>query len=255
MEERMNRNSKLWALCALIMGILGWLLIPSSAVPILAYHQISEEADVYSVDPQEFEEQMRYLVENGYQAVSLQELFDSYAGRITLPAKPVVITFDDGYVDNYTAALPIMERYGMRATVFIIINVVGQPDYLSWQQIEEMSNRHTEIGSHTMNHVALSEITPTERLLEITASKALLEQRLGKPVEFLAYPYGKFDVATEDSLRQAGYRGACSGVAGLNFSDDNPYTLKRINVPRPRYGLLEFRLRLLRAELVSKLQL
>lgn len=229
-----------------------WLVYPAG-VPILAYHMVSDEPEIYSVDSRDFETQMSYLAAQGYTAISLAELFDATGGKARLPAKPVVITFDDGYEDNYSQALPIMEKYGMKATVFVIAGSVGQPGYLSWQQIQEMHNRHTEIGSHTMTHMALNELSPAERRQEIVDSKILLEQHLGTPVEFLAYPYGQFDTAIQEILREAGYRGACSGIAGFNLKGGNAYALKWVNIPRPQYGLWEFRLRLLRANVYSKL--
>lgn len=238
-----------------ILCIVGWLILPSTDVPILAYHQVSEADDLYSVPAAQFEEQMNYLQENGYTAIDLQQLFDSYEGKTTLPNKPVIITFDDGYEDNLLTALPIMEKYHMRGTVFVITDAVGTTEYLSWSQILEMREQHTEIGSHTVAHVALSDISATEQRNEIVKSKAVLEEHLGQPVKFLAYPYGQFSSTTQGLLREAGYQGACAGIAGLNHAGVNAYALKRINIPHPKYGLGEFRLRLLRANIYSKLRI
>ncbi len=249
----MGRSYSIPALLLVIFLVAIWLAYPAAGVPILAYHMVSDEPEVYSVNQGDFETQMRYLAEQGYAAISLAELFDAAAGKAALPARPVIITFDDGYEDNYSSALPIMEKYGMKATVFVIAGSVGQPGYLSWQQIQDMHNRHTEIGSHTMTHVALNELTPPDLIREVVESKTLLEENLHVPVDFLAYPYGQFNTAVKETLRQAGYRGACSGIAGLNLWGGDPYALKRVNIPRPRYGLWEFRLRLLRASVYSKL--
>ncbi len=174
-------------------------------------------------------------------------------GGAALPAKPVAITFDDGYEDNYLEALPIMEKYGMRATVFVIVANVGQPGYLSWDELRDMQTRGMGIGSHTLSHTALPEVTITERQREVIDSKAILEQELGRPVDFLSYPYGKFDQATIGVLRQANYRGACSGVPGLNRPGDEDYSLRRVNILRGKLGFWEFRARLLRANIYAKL--
>lgn len=238
-----------------LVVILGWLCWPNNAVPMLAYHQVSELDDIYSVTPSQFEEQMEYLQKNGYHAISLEDLFNSYEGKGYLPAKPVIITFDDGYADNYLAALPIMEKHNMSATVFIVPSLIGTLDYLSWEQVVQMQERHTEIGSHTMSHVGMNEISAEEQRLEAATSKAALEQQLGKPILFFAYPYGQFSTTAQQILKETGYKGACSGIAGLNDKNTNSYALKRINVPQPKYGLWEFRLRLLRAHLYSKLGL
>jgi peptidoglycan/xylan/chitin deacetylase (PgdA/CDA1 family) len=176
---------------------------------------------------------------------------DAFSGRRKLPAKPVIITFDDGYADNYLAALPILEQFGMKATVFVIAGSVGQPEYLSWEQAAQLPLRGVEIGSHTMNHVALKEVAEQQKRQELIESKKMLEGQLSTPVDFLAYPYGSFDASLFPLLQQAGYRGACTGIAGLNFASDQPYAWKRINVPRPKLGMVEFRVRLIRAQLLS----
>jgi len=235
-----------------VMCILSWLVWAGPGVPILAYHQVSEADDIYSVTAMQFEEQMSYLQEKGYTAISLEELFDFYEGKMSLPDKPIIITFDDGYEDNFLAALPIMEKYNMRSTVFIITGLVGTPDYLSWQQIAAMQASHTEIGSHTVSHIALGDSSPEQQRREIATSKAILEKYVGT-VKFFAYPYGQFTAITQQILREAGYLGACSGIAGLNSKGVDVYALKRVNVPHPKYGLGEFRLRLLRANIYSKL--
>ena len=247
--------NRIMALCALLITcIAGWLVWwPAVGVPILAYHQVSAADEIYSVTAAQFEEQMNYLHENGYTSIHLQQLNDSFEGKFILPDKPIVITFDDGYEDNLLAALPIMEKYDMQSTIFIATSLVGTPDYLSWQQIADIQARNTEIGSHTMTHVGLASVSAEQQRFEIRGSKAALEQHLGKPIIFFAYPYGQFTPITQQLLREAGYLGACSGIPGLNRKGVDVYALKRVNVPHPRYGLWEFRLRLLRANLYSKL--
>jgi len=244
----------------LIALILLWLIYPVSGVPILAYHMINNDEEIYSVSPADFDKQMKYLAQKGYTAISLAELMDAREGKSELPQKPIIISFDDGYDDNLLTAVPIMEKYGLKATVFVISGSVGQPNYLTWEQVRELQARRTEIGSHTSNHVALGELNLQDRQFEVVNSKAVLEEHLGTPVEFLAYPYGSYDAAMPEVLRQAGYRGACTGLPGLNkyIAQGEPtpasnYLLKRVNVPQPKYGLWEFRLRLIRAEVYSKL--
>jgi len=247
MKSRMKIISSFFIICMLI-----WLALPGPGVPILAYHQVSPADEIYSVTAAQFEEQMHYLREQGYTAISLAELFNFYEGRFTLPDKPIIITFDDGYEDNLLTALPIMEKYKMRCTVFIVAGLVGTPEYLSWQQIADLQAGHTEIGSHTMSHIALGDSSPDQQRREVATSKAMLEEHVGS-VKFFAYPYGQFTPMTQQILREAGYLGACSGIAGLNSKGVDVYALKRVNVPHPKYGLEEFRLRLLRANVYSKL--
>jgi peptidoglycan/xylan/chitin deacetylase (PgdA/CDA1 family) len=250
----MNKYLVLGAL--LIIIIFGWLVWPVNAVPILAYHQVGDiDDDIYSITASQFEEQLAYLKKNGYHAISFEDLFNFYDGQGKLPTKPVIITFDDGYEDNYITALPILEKYNMSATVFIVPNLIGTEDYLSWQQVTEMQRRHTEIGSHTMSHIAMDEISEEQQRWEASESKTVLEQHMGKPIRFFAYPFGSFTTATERILKEAGYRGACTGITGLNDQRTDAYALRRINVPKPKYGMWEFRLRLFRANLYSKLGL
>ena len=234
------------------ISICTWLAWPGSGVPILAYHQVGDEDDIYSVTAPQFEEQMSYLQRKGYHAITLEQLFDFYEGKGTLPDQPIIITFDDGYEDNLLAALPIMQKYNMRSTLFIVSGLVGTPDYLSWQQIAGMQAGQTEIGSHTVSHISLGDCSPDEQRREVVDSKVILEQHVG-PVKFFAYPFGQFTPITEKILEEAGYRGACSGIAGLNNKGVDVYALKRVNIPRPKYGLGEFRVRLLRANIYSKL--
>jgi len=242
--------SRIIVLLGIICISIG-LLYPTGGVPILAYHQVRDDDDIYSVTAAQFAEQMEYLSKEGYQSISLKQLFAFYEGTGELPPKPIVITFDDGYEDNYVTALPIMEKFQMKSTVFIATNLVGTPEYLSWQQIGEMRRRQTEIGSHTLSHVALGHLDPDQQRSEAARSKEVLEEHIGM-VNFFAYPYGDFSPITQQILRETGYSGACSGMLGLSSKGTDVYALKRINIPHPKYGLLEFRLRLLRANLYSK---
>lgn len=247
------RNKVAVLSAAVIIGIISWFFWPEASVPILAYHQVSEENDLYSVPAGDFAQQMEYLSAKGYHAISLGELFAAYEGKGTLPSKPIIITFDDGYEDNFVTALPIMEKYKMKATIFVVPSLVGTPDYLSWQQVSALNERNIEIGSHTMNHIGLGEVSPQVQKREVVDSKMILEEHIGRKVLFFAYPYGQFTPLTQKLLQEAGYLGASSGIPGLNNKNTDAYALKRVNVPHPRYGLGEFRLRLLRAEIYSKL--
>lgn len=251
----MKRYRKpLFFLAGLMLPFIGlvWFLFGTPiGVPILMYHKISNDDNIYSIRPELFDRQMQYLAENGFTAISLPQLANSLAGKSVLPAKPVVITFDDGYEDNFTTALPILEKYGLRAAVFIAVNRVGQPGYLSWEQIQLMQARNTDIGSHTLSHTALTALSPAQWEQEIQNSKLELEQRLRKPVTFLAYPHGKFSPAMFDYLKRVGYNGAFSGITGLNLKDTSLYELKRISILGPNPDLWRFRLQLAKANIAS----
>lgn len=251
----MKRYRKLlFCLTSLVITIIGFawfLFVTPIGVPILMYHKISNDNTIYSVRPESFDSQMQYLAENGFTAVSLPQLAEGLAGKSVLPAKPVVITFDDGYEDNFSTALPILEKYGLHAAVFIAVNKVGQPGYLSWEQIQALQARNTDIGSHTLSHTALTTLSPAQWEQEIQKSKLELEQRLRKPVTFLAYPHGQFSPAMFDDLKRVGYTGAFSGITGLNFQDTNLYELKRISIFGPTLDLWSFRLQLAKSNIES----
>ncbi len=238
-----------------LSGLAWFLFVTPIGVPILAYHKISNDDNVYSIPPELFDSQMQYLAENGFTAISLPQLADGLAGKSVLPTKPVVITFDDGYEDNFTTALPILEKYGLRAAVFIAVNKVGQAGYLSWEQIQSMQERSIDIGSHTLSHTDLTTLSHAQWEQEIRNSKLEMEQRLRKPVTFLAYPHGQFSPAMFEYLKRAGYNGAFSGITGLNFKDTNLYELKRISIFGPTLDLWSFRLRLARSNIESLMRI
>lgn len=249
------RKTAFWGLGLIVAAVLAFIYWPTRGIPVLAYHKVSNDDSIYSIDKELFDRQMNLLIEHGYTAITLNQLADGLSGKSTLPDKPVVITFDDGYLDNYTTALPILEKYGLRAAIFITVDKVGQPGYLSWEQIKTLQARGIDIGSHTMSHAPLTEVSANNCQQELQKSKMILDQHLNKPVEFLAYPHGKFNSTMYELLKKAGYQGAFSGVAGLNFPGTDQYQIKRISILRPKFDIWSFELRLARANLYAKLGL
>lgn len=162
---------------------------PSVRVPVLLYHSIDEEAGENAglyVKTSEFERQMRYLYEHSYTPVRFAQT-EAYKGI----EKPVIITFDDGYENNYTNAYPILEKYGFTATVFLVSSTVGTPGHLTAAEISQMKPL-VEFGSHTVNHCRLAELGPLAVMRELVSSRSALEAVVGAPVRVLAYPYGSF---------------------------------------------------------------
>lgn len=130
------------------------------------------QRDVLSITPDEFEEQMKYLRDNGYASVSLDTLYAALKKQTTLPSKPVILTFDDGYIDFYYNAYNILRNYGLSATVFIPTGLVGQPSYLTWPQIREMhSSGVINFGAHTVHHYNLPSVSEDTALAELQDSK------------------------------------------------------------------------------------
>lgn len=256
----MGLKSKIMALGAFFVVVIfavsmSCVVWPEKGVPVLAYHMIDDDDDTYSVSATEFEKQMQYLKENGYTAISLLEFAKAKKGKFTLPEKPIIITFDDGYANNYTTAMPIMEKYGMKGTMFMVANDIGKEDYFTVEQMKDWQAHHMEIGSHTANHVPLATLTSEQKKEEIVASKLLLEWKGLNTVFFMAYPFGSFDEESEQLLKENDYLGALTGKSGLNTADTNPYLLHRVNVPNPKFGITEFKLRLLKANVYKRLGL
>ncbi|VBB09815.1 polysaccharide deacetylase [Lucifera butyrica] len=244
----------------ILLGLLAtiavfWLLYPeNNGVIVLEYHSISHLGGLFCLAPDTFEQQMGYLAQNGYTAISLDQLSAGLNDEDALPAKPVLITFDDGYTDNYTTALPILEKYGLRATVFIITGKVDQPGYLTWAQIKDMLARGIDIGSHTVSHRDLSKLSAVEQEKELKESKKTLEKALSRPIDYLAYPFGGFNAATLRLLGETGYLGAFSGIPGVNTANTNPYILHRIPMLNTKTGIWRFELYLWKLQLKDKIR-
>ena len=246
-------------LAVLLLLAAGLLMLPPlpETVPILEYHMVDtqEDADshVYNVPPEEFARQLDYLQEQGYTTISLLDYMKARKGKLELPAKPIILTFDDGYEDNYTTVLPLLEERGMKATVFMVTNFIGEPTYLDWDELRAMQAYGIEIGSHTANHQPLTGMTLAESRDEVHLSKLLLEWNGIHTVFAFSYPNGKYDPELAQLLQDEDYLAAVTGDAGVNTGHTDPYLLQRTNIPHPRFGLVEFRLRLLKAQLFTRL--
>jgi len=149
-----------------------------------------------------------------------------------LPLNPVVLTFDDGYLDNYTHAYPILERYGFSGTFFIITGLVDKrtEGYMSWDQIEELHSRGMEIGSHSYTHPDLRGRSDDYIIWQVLGSKEAIEARIGEPVRFFCYPSGRYDEATVRILRQLDFWGATTIEQGKTQTSDHLLELRRIRV-------------------------
>jgi peptidoglycan/xylan/chitin deacetylase (PgdA/CDA1 family) len=204
-------------------------------IPILMYHYIravDKNADPVgfrlSVTPQRFAEQMQWLADNHYTPIRMDALAGCLRAEITCPRKPVALTFDDGYADAATEALPILKRYGFTATFYIIVDFVGKPGFLSWKQVQQLHRNGMEIGSHTLSHDDLTGLNPQQAQREIARSKLLLEQRLGAPIRSFSYPAGSYSPLHVGMARRAGYTNAVTTSPLIGFK--HMYTLSRRRV-------------------------
>ena len=200
-------------------------------VLVLNYHQIGNNFTPLCVPTSLFDEQMAYLKDNGYVSISPEELYEGIEGTMVLPERPVLITFDDGYVDNYTNAMPVLKKYGMRATVFVVPGFTSvQANYLTWEQLKEMEKNGFTIQSHTLNHRALEELPDDEIRAELLNSKLLIEKNLGHPVDFLAYPTGTYNLHIASIAKDVGYKASYTIKYGGVDKGSNIYALERIPI-------------------------
>jgi peptidoglycan/xylan/chitin deacetylase (PgdA/CDA1 family) len=239
----------------LVIAVAVWFAVPVRGIPILAYHHIGNSSEWYYINAADFERQIALLAVSGYTPIGVKEMREELAGLQPRPLKPIVITFDDGYEDNWATAVPILEKYGFKATFFIVTGKVGDAGYMTWQEIQAMQTKGMEIGSHTVNHYPINEISLHEFTRELLLSRIMLENNLFCPVEIFAYPFGEVTPEMVEQLRQTGYKAACSSIIGGNFSDVNPYLLKRVTIRKNAVGLelLDFCARVLWLNITSLL--
>ncbi len=243
----------------LIVCAIIFLLPEPEGFPILEYHQVTDapldpDFEIYNVPPADFAAQLDYLQAEGYTTITLKDFMYAVRGYRQLPDKPIVLTFDDGYADNYSEMLPILEAHKMTAVIYVITNELGRAGYLTFDELKDMERRGLEIGSHTSDHLPLTELDDTFKRRQVRESKIYLEWSGLQPICSLSYPNGAFNSKLEELLREENYLTAVTGEAGLNTLETNPYELYRVHIRKPRFGLTEFKFRLWKAEFFAKLR-
>ena len=229
-------------------------------IPILLYHDFcsgtDKSKDNFCVTWENFKQQMDYLHQNGFMAVSLEKMFAEVAywkgeeargeghgskGAIQALRKKVVLTFDDGDLSNYHFVLPILKEKGFSATFFVTINEIGKEGRMDWPMIYDLSRNGMSIGSHGLNHAFLTSHNNYTLLNELIMSKQILEKYIRKRVDFLSIPRGFYNKRILTIARDVGFKAVCISDAGLNdFADENVFLLKRF-VMRKSYKLGAFR--------------
>lgn len=228
------RILKILGAVALVLLILasgfGLWLSDKYVVPIMMYHNV-EQSDTSRpnwVSPERFRWQMQYLKKHGYRVIRLAELVEAIKEGKSLPRKTVVITFDDGYANNYTHAFPILQEYQFPAIIFVPSDLVGQEGFLTWAQLREMFQAGIDIGSHTHTHAYLPELPLDEQRDQIFQSKRRLEEKLGIKIDYFSYQTGGFDEQIKALVKEAGYKGACTTNRGYDRFNKDVYEFKRI---------------------------
>lgn len=203
---------------------------------ILTYHSISNEIEPdVTVTPGEFEKQIRYIIGKDYNVISLEEAVQYLQTDFEKASGSIVITFDDGYRDNYHNAYPLLRKYHIPATIFLISDFVGDTGnkYLSLSQIREMRDNGISFGSHTVSHRILTGLSKEEVRNEVHNSRNVLESKLGQRVSLFAYPVGTradFDDDIKEAVQNSKYGCACSNMYGMNGRNADIFELKRIGI-------------------------
>ncbi len=213
-------------------------------IPILLYHDFvatvpDSDPDNFNYinTPQSFEENIKVLLENGYTFISFQELNDAINGKMSLPEKPILINFDDGYYSNYEYVFPILQKYNVKASIFVVTDKIGKEidgkRYLSWEQCKEMQDSGlVDIFSHSKRHVFYDKLPVRMIRDDVIESYKIIEENLGsKALKVFAYPYGAYTKETVWTLKLNGIDMQVYDL-GMNYSNDfNADYIKRINIP------------------------
>jgi peptidoglycan/xylan/chitin deacetylase (PgdA/CDA1 family) len=229
--KRFQRFVIILILLGIALLTYGLELRDQYVVPIINYHEVGPNvrADNFlNVTVENFEAQMSFLKQHKYNVISLDELVSAIIKRKPLAHNSVVLTFDDGYANNYQYAFPILKKYGFPATIFIAVRLVGKKNYLTWKQIKEMEKSGIVFGSQTLNHAYLPDLSPGRQKKEIYASKKIIERHLGHGINHFCYPRGGFSNEIKELVKRAGYASACTTNRGYHRFNRDVYELKRI---------------------------
>jgi peptidoglycan/xylan/chitin deacetylase (PgdA/CDA1 family) len=211
----------------------------SVEVPILVYHHVvpgrttgSALTRALFVTPEAFDQQLKYLQDNGYQSVSFTDLADCLEYGALLPERAVILTFDDGWENQFQYGFPLLQKYGFSGTFYVVTGYIDHPNFMTAGQLRTMAAAGMAIGSHTRSHPPLPSLGDGQRLRdEIAGSKKWLEQQLGITVDTFAYPYGSYTAAVVAATKAAGYRTARTVDSGTHDTADNMETLPGIIFP------------------------
>lgn len=201
-------------------------------VPIIIYHNVkpiyrgSIQQYAFSITPTTLEKHLKYFKEHGYTTISIDLLIDHFNKNIPLPPKPVILTFDDGWENQYIYAFPLLKKYNATAVFYIYTNNIGHKNFLNWKEIKELDAAKMTIGSHTESHLSLTSIKNKEKLIEeIMGSKKIIEENLGETINDFAYPYGHYNKNIMALAKEAGYTSARGTEKGTYHVKDEIFNL------------------------------
>ncbi len=221
---------------------------------IMMYHHIDDKDRRLSVSVANFDAQIKYLLDNGYKFIKLGEAFKTFASSTTSTPydKTLVLTFDDGYRDFYTNAYPILKKYNVPASLYVINQDIGKRGNVTWKMIKQLhAEGLVEIGAHTMNHLHLDKLKPEQAYFQMAKSKELLEVSLQDKVDTIVYPFGGFNDSVKQQAKQIGFIGAASVYFGQSPSGQDLYSWRRVMVNNTDVGPLLLRKLYIAFELVK----
>jgi len=222
-------------------GFLGAIYIlgalkDSKHIPILIYHSVDDSGSCISVSPSDFEKEMIYIKENGYKTLNLNEAIGVWKGEVKKPHKAIVITFDDGFQNNYDIVFPILKRLDLTATIFLTTGYLGkrcawdkkgdipQLPLLSWEMIKEMHEYGIDFQPHSVTHPHLPLLSEKEIRYELNTSRATIEEKLGKKANIFCYPYTEFNEIVVQILMEEGFVAAVTG----HPEKEDLYAIRRV---------------------------
>jgi peptidoglycan/xylan/chitin deacetylase (PgdA/CDA1 family) len=192
-------------------------------IPILIYHHVvpGGGSPVLYVTPGGFEQQLQYLQSNGYQSISFADLANCLEYGAPLPERPVILSFDDGWANQYQYAFPLLQKYGFTGTFYVVSGYIDHQNFMTTEQLKTMMAAGMVIGGHSRTHPTLAGIGSARLQDEVAGSKAWLEDRLGVAIDTFAYPYGSYSAATVAAVKAAGYRTARTVDTGTQAKGDS----------------------------------
>lgn len=203
-------------------------MVKPKGIPVLMYHKIGEDVDNDAVIREDlFRAQMKFLKDNGYHPLTMEQLYAYVTKGEAVPEKPVVLTFDDGYADTYSIVYPLMKEYGFPATVFVNIDDMGTR--LTWEEVKEMYNNGITIANHGYSHIEMGQLSQAEQVNNIRKGQEALERELGIKSPWFCYPYGDRNEFTEAAIKEAGVKMAMAmKPQGWAHEGDDPYHVLRV---------------------------
>jgi peptidoglycan/xylan/chitin deacetylase (PgdA/CDA1 family) len=218
----------------------------SQTVPILVYHEVSPHPHPgfrrYTVTLRQFTQQMQWLAVLGYRALDMDTLVRVRLGHGSLPKRPVVITFDDGFQGCADYAVPVLRAHGFTAVFYLVSGLMGETSrwmvpelglelpLMSWETASALAEEGFQCGAHSVSHPRLAGLTPAQCRAELVDGRRQLEAKLSRAIEHLAYPFGSYNESVRALAAEAGYLSACSTAGGLSSEHDDLLALHRIKI-------------------------